>query len=80
MVQNSFGVDRDSQPIWSDRTSCGLIPTVLDRSVNLTGEQRSVVGVVSPGTFDEEQAHRGRLSLSGDLRSLSAQPRQLPLF
>ena len=44
MVQNSIGVDRDSQPIWSDRTVCGLVPTVLDRSVNLTGEQRSCGG------------------------------------
>lgn len=44
MVQNSIGVDRDSQPIWSDRTGCGLIPTVLDRNVILTGEERSCGG------------------------------------
>lgn len=69
-VQNSVGVDRDSQPTWSDRTGCGLIPTVLDTSVNLTGEQQSVVGVVSPGTFAEERAHCGRLALYGDRRSL----------
>ena len=52
--------------------------TVLLVLVNIS--RRSVVGVVSPGTFDEEQAHRGRLGLCGDRRSLSAQPRQLPFF
>lgn len=55
MVQNSIGVDRDSQPIWSDRTVCGLIPTVLDMSVNLTGEQRSCGGGGEPRHTAEKQ-------------------------
>lgn len=43
VVQNSIGVDRDSQPIWSSRIGYRLLPTVLD-SVNLTGEQRRCGG------------------------------------
>jgi hypothetical protein len=69
VVQNSIGVDRDSQPIWSDRIGYGLFPAVLDRSVNLTGEQRSVVGVASQAHLLKSSAHVG-VQLWGGVRCL----------